>query len=244
MTVRGLTDYRLTLASLETLGERPVTFSVQLRGVPLAKLEPLAPRQRDARLRVALKRQLAKLTQQFPDAGLKSRDPRKGSWTLDGSLPANKIRRLAAQPEVSELWVSSIEGRSQHVGPARKEWFCVWGVVAIQVEGQRSGTMRVEDRLVLVKAFGEDDALDRLGPTWKQYAEPYLNPAGYLVRWQLVEIKDVFRLYDDRLSPDGTEVYSRLRSMKLKPEYRWRQHSARDKRLQRTPRAGIKKRRR
>jgi hypothetical protein len=123
-------------------------------------------------------------------------------------------------------------------------WFCVWGIVAIQVEGQRSGRMTVEDRFVLVKAFGVDDAVERLGPAWKQYAEPYLNPEGSLVRWQPVEIKDVFGLSDDTLSPEGTEVYSRLRSVRLKPEYRWRPGSAPKKRLQRTPLAHAKKRRR
>jgi hypothetical protein len=244
MAVRGLKDYRLTLASLERLGARPVTFSVQLKGVSLAKLMPLSPRQRNAKLRVALKRQLAKLTQQFPEAGLKSRDPKKGSWTLDGRLPADRIRRLATRPEVSELWVSAIDGRSQYSRPAKEGWFCVWGIVALQVEGQRSGRMTVEDRLVLVKAFGVDDAVDRLGTLWKQYAEPYLNPAGYLVRWQLVEIKDAFGLHEERLAPEGTEVYSRLRAVKLKPEYQWRPTSASNMRLQRTPLGAIVQRRR
>jgi hypothetical protein len=36
----------------------------------------------------------------------------------------------------------------------------------------------VENRLVLVKAFGVDDAVDRFATEWKQYAEPLLNPAG------------------------------------------------------------------
>ena len=203
MTVRGLRDFRLTVAGLERLGARPVTFSVQLRGVPLAKLTPLSPRQRDARLRATLKGQLASLTRHFPEAGVKSRDPKKGSWTLDGSLPANRIRRLAKRPEVSELWVSAIEGRSQYARPAKEGWFCVWGIVAIQVEGQRSGMMKVEDRLVLIRASDVDDAVDRLGLAWKQYAEPYLNPEGYLVRWQLMEIKDCLRTVRRQIEARG-----------------------------------------
>ena len=91
--------------------------------------------------------------------------------------------------------------------------------------------MTVEDRFVLVKACDARDAARRLGPAWKSHAAPYLNPDGYLVRWQLVEIKDIFALYDDNLSPAGTEVYSRLRTVKLKPEYRWRSRSAPNKRL-------------
>ncbi|MEO8682220.1 MAG: DUF4288 domain-containing protein [Vicinamibacterales bacterium] len=127
---------------------------------------------------------------------------------------------------MSKVSISAIEGRSASVPAANLAWFCVWGIVAIQVEGQRSGMMKVEDRLVLVKASGVEDAVDRLVPAWKEYAEPYLNPAGYLVRWHLVEIKDVFALCDESLSPEGTEVYSRLRTVKLKPAYRWRPNSA------------------
>ena len=66
------------------------------------------------------------------------------------------------------------------VGESTEGWFCVWGIVAIQVEGQRSGMMTVEDRFVLVKACDARDAARRLGPAWKSYAAPYLNPDGDL----------------------------------------------------------------
>ena len=221
MAVRGLEDYRLTAVGLARLGARPVAFSVQLLGIPLSKLRPLSPSERDSRLRATLKRQLTALVRRFPHAGLRSRNPRRGSWTLDGTLPANQIRRLALQPEVKDLWVTEIAGRSRRRRFAKERWFCVWGIVAIQVERQRSGTMEVEDRLVLVKAYDDQDAVNRLRPEWERYAEPYLNPDGYLVRWQLVDIKDVFSVNDEKLSPEGSEVYSRLRTVKMKPAYRW-----------------------
>jgi hypothetical protein len=192
---------------------------------------------------MTLKRQLATLTRHFPEGGLSSRDAKKGSWTLDGSLPANRIRRLADRPEVSDLWISAIEGRSRSLPAPEEAWFCVWGIVAIQVEGQRSGMMKVEDRFVLVRAYGVEDAVDRLAPAWKEYAKPYLNPEGYFVRWQLQEIKDVFALHDDSLSPEGTEVYSRLRTVKLRSEHRWRPTAASNKRLHRIPLERVKKRR-
>lgn len=221
MAVRGLADYRLTAAGLARLGARPVVFSVQLLGVPLTKLVRLSPRERDARLRATLKIQLKNLVRRFPAAALRSRNPRQGSWTLDGTLPANQIGRLARQPEVADVWVTEIAGRSMRPRAAREHWFCVWGIVAIQVEGQRSATIEVEDRFVLVKAYDAQDAVSRLGPQWERYAEPYLNAHGYLVRWQLIEIRDVCRVHDERLSPEGTEVYSRLRTVKMKPAYRW-----------------------
>lgn len=220
--VRGLHDYPHGTAGLERLGARTVGFSLQLKGVSLSTLLPLSPGERGARLQATLKRQLARLTQEFPEANLTSRDSKRGSWTLDGRLPANRIGRLARRPEVAELWVSAVDGRSKRARPAKEGWFCVWGLVAIQVERQRSGMMRVEDRLVLVRARSPDDAVKRLGPMWNRYAEPYVNPAGYLVRWRLVKINDVFELFDDHISPQGTEVYARLRTVRVKPEYQWR----------------------
>lgn len=221
MVVHGLEDYRLNVAGLAKLGARPVNFSVQLTGVPLARLMPLSPKDRDATLRATLKRQLARLVRRFPEAALRSRNLRKGSWTLDGTLPANQIQRLASQREVANVSITAIAGRSKRRRPAREEWFCVWGVVAIQVEGQRSGKVDVEDRFVLLKARDDQDAVNRLRPQWELYAQPYLNPSGRLVRWQLVAIKDVYSVPDENPSPKGTEVYSRLRTVRMKPEYRW-----------------------
>jgi hypothetical protein len=230
MAIHGLKEFRLTAAGLERLGARRVTFSVQLTGLPLRKLKPLSPRRRDATLRATLKQQLAGLKRRFPEADLTSRNT-KGSWTLDGSLPASGVRQLAERSEVSDLSIKTIDGRSSaRPTKAKGGWFCVWGVVAIQVEGQRSGTLTVEDRFVLVRAFDAENAVDQLAPEWREYGKPYLNPEGYMVRWHLVEIKDVFGLHDDRLSPAGTEVYSRLRTAKLKPEYRWLPGTAATKR--------------
>jgi hypothetical protein len=101
MKVRGLYDHRLTVAGLKRLGARPVNFFLQLKGLPLSVLMPVSPKERDARLRARLKRQLARLTRDFPEAILKSRNPKKGSWILDGRLAANKISGLARQPEVA-----------------------------------------------------------------------------------------------------------------------------------------------
>lgn len=38
------------------------------------------------------------------------------------------------------------------------------------------------------------------------YAEPYLTPDGYLVRWQLISIRDVRAPFDEAIVPRGTEV--------------------------------------
>ena len=221
MVVRGLEDYRLTLAGLAKLGKRPVKVSIQLRGRSLAGLIRFPPRTRDALLRVALKRQFASLARHVPEAALRSRDTRKGSWTLDGTLAANRVQSLASRKEVAGVSVEDVPGRAKRRPRPKEAWFCVWGVVAIQVERQRAGRIDLEDRLVLVRAYDDGDAVKRLQSEWTQYAEPYMNPEGYLVRWQLISIKDTYELFDAKPSPQGTEVFSRLRSAAMRPEFRW-----------------------
>ena len=73
-----------------------------------------------------------------------------------------------------------------------------------------------------MKANDAADAQRRLQRMWTRYAEPYMNPDGYLVRWQLISIRDVYALFDEAIDPRGTEVYSKLRTVRLRPEYRWR----------------------
>src|SRR5437899_1726132 len=59
--ILGLDDYQLSPVALRRLGEESVRFSVQLRGLKLSGLLPLQPKQRDLKLRAALKQQFKQL---------------------------------------------------------------------------------------------------------------------------------------------------------------------------------------
>ncbi len=78
---------------------------------------------------------------------------------------------------------------------------------------------------MLVRALTEEDAKKRLAKSWREYASPYLNSRGELVRWQLVEVVDVYHLYEDELDPSGTEVYSRIRPKRMKAAYMWKRRA-------------------
>src|SRR5215470_16918748 len=193
--VHGLEKFGLTIPGLRKAGTRQVRFSIQLVGRKLSSLLHLRPRQRDAALRATLTKQLARLRIRYPEAVLTSRGKRKASWTVDGVLPACRIHELAMSREVQYLTIDSIVGLRKRRSRPTVAWFCVWAVVAIQVEGQVKGNVTVEDRLVLVKARDHHDAERRLRPKWTAYGKPYLNPYGYLVRWRLITVRDVYALY-------------------------------------------------
>ena len=219
--IYGLECYGLNPAELRRLNGTPVRFSVQLTGRRLPGLLRLKPSERDARLRMTLGRQLRGLVERFPEAGLRPRDQQRASWTADGELPARRIPALATRPELQYVSIHAIKGRRKQRQPPSESWFCVWGLVAIQVEGRVRGMVDVEDRLVLVKARSSKHARQKLRGEWRDYGKPYMNPHGYLVRWHLVSVIGVYDTNLDSIDPDGTEVYSRLRTKRLTAEYRW-----------------------
>jgi hypothetical protein len=219
--VFGLDAFGLSLPALTRLGSRKVRFSVQLAGKTVNQLWHHAPKRRDELLRQALAQQLVRLRRDFEGIEFISRGKNRASWTIDTCMPARLVGKVAAKPYVKEVTLDTIEGRRRKRVRPTLGWFCVWGVVAIQIEGQSDGFLDLEDRLVIVKAWSAEDAQHRLESSWRSYAEPYMNREGALVRWQLVSVQDVYGLFDDVISPRGTEVYSRLRKARLRPEHHW-----------------------
>ena len=218
----GLEDFGLTGATLTRLRSRVVRVSLQLRGQTLTTLRRLPPKKRDVTLRPALAGQLERVRRAFPEIEFVSRGKRKPSWTIDASVPAHLVVAIARRPEIKEVKLETIDGRRKRVRRSGPAWFCVWGVVALQIEGKAKGAVSLEDRLVPVRATSPDDATRRLERMWSKYAEPYMNPDSYLVRWQFISVQDVYELSDNEIDPRGTEVYSRLRRVRMRPDYRWR----------------------
>jgi hypothetical protein len=168
--IGGLDDFGLTRAALSRLGPRPVHLSIQLTGETVSKLWRLRPKQRDAALRATLAKQLNYLRRDFPAVEFVSRLKDKPSRTIDAVVPANHVAALANRRYVKDVRLDTIEGRRRRLRRSGLGWFCVWGVVAIQIEGQVKGSLDLEDRLVLVKANDTGDAQRRLQRMWIRYA--------------------------------------------------------------------------
>ena len=77
----------------------------------------------------------------------------------------------------------------------------------------------------MVKAFDEAEAQRRLLPTFDDYARPYLNSAGYLVRWQFEQFLDAYEVGAASLAvlpAEGyLEVFSKTGRRKLTPDRQW-----------------------
>jgi hypothetical protein len=176
-------------------------------------------------LREILCDRLVRLKQRWPDAGINACGRGRLPWTLQAVVPAREVAGIAAAPGVADVSIQNIKGLRRRLGAGgcrQLDWYCVWGNVAIQIEGRSRGMVSLEDRLVLLKANDEQDAKKRLRMEWRMYAQPYMNSSGHLVRWQLVRVLDVYQLVDAEINPKGTEVFSRFTEKRMCPAYAWR----------------------
>jgi hypothetical protein len=216
----GLDDYRLAVRDLRRLGERPVEISFSLRPPDVKPLFPLAPEERNERLRSFLDGAFERVRSRWPGGEIVPRGDGL-PWTSDSVVAARDLPRVLRFPELSDIFVKRIRGLRKRRRPRRLSFYAVRARVAIEVEGQTEGLQSVEDRIVLVRALSAEDAERRLAPEWEFYTEPYLNPDGEMVRWHLEEIVDVYDLDSDEIDPRGTEVYSHLSRRRVRPDLAW-----------------------
>ena len=129
----GLDAFGLTGAALLRLGPPPVRLSIQLTAETMSKLWHLRPKQRDATLRETLAKPLHHLRRDFPAVELVSRGKDKPSWTIDAVVPQISYLPWQADGTSRTLMIDTIEGRRPRVRRPSLAWFCVSGVVAIQI---------------------------------------------------------------------------------------------------------------
>jgi len=103
-----------------------------------------------------------------------------------------------------------------------EKFYCVRMTVVIYVEGIASKKHDAEERFVLVKAKSFDEAYEKAELQGKNYGDPYINPYGRLVKWQIESFDDCFDTditsFEDL---ESGEVYSKLKKIKSKSIKVW-----------------------
>jgi hypothetical protein len=222
-TITGLDLFGLRLPDLSRLGTTRVRVYVHLKTYDVTpSLVARKPGARHEFLRARVDRWIKRLEFRFPHANFQSAYNTSPPTSLLARLPANRVLALSRQPGVRAVHVASIAGHSRSRTREKREWYCVRGRVSIQVENRDRGMQTVEDRFVLVRADSFDDAERRLARHWREYAHPYLNRDGLLVRWHLEEITGVYATWESELDPKGVEVYSKLHQRRATASRAWR----------------------
>jgi hypothetical protein len=219
--IYNLSDFGLTPRALRRTPERSIAYSIQLRGPRLSRLKRQTPKERNQRLDADLRKSVAALTRTHDFTSFQPRSIRR-PWTIDAVSRARTFLAVAGSPLVGSLFVTRVSGARRRKAAREPRLYTIRALVAIQVEGQTRGMQKMEERFVTVRATTEAKARDALRVMWRQYAEPYLNPYGEFVRWQLEEVLEILETWESRFDPAGTEVYSRRYFRRLTPERVWR----------------------
>lgn len=142
-------------------------------------------------------------------------------------MPADLVAGVARLAPVSRIEVRSrltLQPGPRHTAVA--PWYCVRERVVVQVESQRRGLQTVEDRFVMVRAQSEAVARQKALSEARAYARPYINSDGLLVRWQLEAIVSIECVDHVDLQPEGSEVFSSLRTRRMGTTPGWHPRSS------------------
>jgi hypothetical protein len=140
-------------------------------------------------------------------------------------LPLRALPALLGLAAVEGIWVEEIEGLIPRPPVAEPRCWSIKARFAVQIEHETTGLQLVEERILLIAALDEEEARQKLQPTFAGYAEPYLNSAGHLVRWQFEAFLDAYEVaagpLAELLSTEGLEVFSQTSRRRLTPELAW-----------------------
>ncbi len=215
----------VSVADLHRLGSRQLYLRVHLRTF---EISPAVIQRKPEERLVFLRRRSDSWLRQLQEAAAptKWRVAHSGGGNIPveiaATVPARNVPKVARMAAVERVEIRSRLGLQSPRSPAHvTSWFCIRERVVVQVESQRRGFQTVEDRFVLVRARSHAAARIKAITEARQYARPYLNSDGLLVRWQLESVVAVGYVYDSDLSPEGSEVFSALRNRRIRKTSEW-----------------------
>lgn len=137
----------------------------------------------------------------------------------------SELKRLEKKTFVGDIFINEIEDASRKDFPAVESFWSVKARFVIQIENRKSGIEDYEDRILLIKAFSAEEAESKLLKTFDDYAEPYLNSTGHMVRWKFEEFLDTYSTLIETLeefnSDEGVEVFSDIRGRRMRHGTGW-----------------------
>ena len=231
-----LEKYGLTPGEFRKLGATPVRIKLSIPMCPdvypsparFRKLLAKPPEERRAGVHAWRVRQYEKLCANVSPYEYETEYYNGDPVAMYTTVPARAVRPLLDLSCVDRLEILRIKGRRRRrrtpFGPA---WFAVKARFAIQYEDEMRGMQDYEDRIVLVWARSEKDAERKAMREFREYERLSLTVTGHFFRWSFEKVLDVYQTWADDIDPTGTEVYSEMRTRRIKPEYEW--HPSADK---------------
>ena len=226
LSIYNLDDYGLTYSKFLRL-KNLVKIKIRLKYPKQENFFPFKPDDRRIKINEALKQGYDKLVKILPHQKYRSIKAAKGYRGVEIVMLPKEVKKLENKNYIDSVWIEEIEGLRKKKKKIKREklWYAVRANFSIQIEDFKGGLHQYEDRIIVVKAYDHEDAEKVAEKEFREYSDnPYLNTDLRMVRWHYEKITDVFEMLsvcNDKFSPSGTEVYSKFRMRKLKPEYEW-----------------------
>ena len=220
--IYNLEEFGLDLNHLLALGKRKIKLSAYIRYPNQAFLFRFSPDERKQKIDQRMRAKFQSVKKRWPAKDLKIIGTETRPSGIEGEVEAQDISEILRIKDFASVRVEAVQGRKRRAIPDNTlHWFGVKAIFAIQVEGKKSGLQTYEERIVILKSKTFEDAERLVLKEFKAYGEPYLNSDGEMVRWQFEKILDTYAIQEEELDPKGTEVFSVLKSRRMKPEYEW-----------------------
>lgn len=137
-------------------------------------------------------------------------------WTIQGTVRAAHVELIKKERGVGHVWVRTPVARRSKTRRPTRTWFSVMCELAVRCQPRtRAKFTTAEDRLILVQAADDNEAIRKVKRLIRAEEHSYLNKDGLLVRFVLVRIADVCELPDSGRPRSGTEVYYRYRRCRV-----------------------------
>lgn len=186
----------------------------------------LAPSDRIKQIAAHYRQAYRQLIALLPDTDFTRIGSRIRPTGIAAKLRLNQLLHLLQQPCVGGITIQSIENLTPKKAVPKPLFWSIQARFAIQVENETTGMQRFENRLLLIRAPTEEEAKQKLLRSFEVYAEPYLNSAGLLVRWQFEAFTDSYCLdinsSEELLSEQGVEIFSTLGKRRLRLGMGWK----------------------
>ncbi|MGB0983724.1 MAG: DUF4288 domain-containing protein [Saprospiraceae bacterium] len=215
-----LDAYKTTTTALESSNPK-VTASIYLKYPNYKQWLKLKPKKRIEAIRTAQNEQFEAFKTDL--AALSVDTSKMELHQIEVTLPYQNLLQIEPNIAIERVFIHKIDGVETENEASDSSFFGVKARCVIQVEGQKRGQQSVEERILLVRAKSFKQAKKRVQKAFKKYETPYLNTEGYQIIWKLDKIVEVYdtgvvdiKEFD---SKEGVEVFSRIKSRKLKNKH-------------------------
>jgi hypothetical protein len=200
--------------------------TIHLKYLSIKKIIKYKPKKRRLKIRLELKKQYEFLKSKLPKVKIKRLGTKSKPRGMTLSIRYKELIKLKELDCIFYLSISNIDGYKKKEFKQIKSFFSVKVRIVIQVENQKKGWQKYEDRIVIIQAKSFKKAEKRVVKELKKTETPYLNPFGCLVKWKFEKVLNCYETFiEDKKEFDfkyGTEVFSEIKRRKIKKSKSWK----------------------